>query len=70
MRTASRRFVLWVVAVGALSAMLAGAAPALASTAWLKLATASTPTNLPPGQEGTINLTCPSPDFEQIMWDV
>jgi hypothetical protein len=21
-------------------------------------------------REGTINLTCPSPDFEQIMWDV
>jgi hypothetical protein len=21
-------------------------------------------------REGTINLTCPSPHFEQIMWDV
>ena len=21
-------------------------------------------------REGTINLTCPSPDFEHIMWDV
>ena len=21
-------------------------------------------------REGTINLTCPSPDFEQLMWDV
>jgi hypothetical protein len=53
-----RRLVLALLTAGLLLTALTGATPALAQgKAWWKLGMSSTPTNLPPGKEGTINLT-------------
>ncbi|MCW2969361.1 MAG: hypothetical protein JWO23_488 [Solirubrobacterales bacterium] len=53
-----RRLLLALLTAGLLAAALTAATPALAQgKAWWKLGMSSTPTNLPPGQEGTINVT-------------
>ncbi|HEY4426715.1 MAG TPA: hypothetical protein VGN08_00765 [Solirubrobacteraceae bacterium] len=52
-----RRLQLAVLTVAMLLVALSSATAASAQTPWLKLASVSTPTNLPPGGEGTINLT-------------
>jgi hypothetical protein len=53
-----RRLLVALLTAGLLLAALTSATPALAQgKAWWKLGMSSTPTNLPPGQEGTINLT-------------